>query len=273
MYRRTSTHVVGPELDPQAIPDHTPYKGVGLVWIGVDQVDLVPSDPEGGCNVPVLIGGQVHVVRITSTLSAQLTVSGAGGLDTGAEAADTLYALRVITKAGGVQPALLYTVDGDAPTLPAGYVGQSLPLHGVVNDDSSNILKFHQVGPGVFLQADSVTYMEGLLDGTQNGNVALEVDLEGLVPEDAEEILLWMRAEQTAANSQGVNLFTESAASRIPVSMTGLGDLAGASTHQSAQVRMPMSATPADSVWYSWGNGTVTGGCDLFVCGWVMKWQ
>ena len=64
----------------------------------------------------------VHYIDVGSTLTADNTVSGAGGLDTGTVAADTKYALFVIDDTAGVNAAdALLSLSGTAPTMPAGY--------------------------------------------------------------------------------------------------------------------------------------------------------
>jgi hypothetical protein len=83
---------------------------------------------------------------VSSTLTADITASGANGLDTGAEAADTWYALFVIGTAGGTVAALLST-SATSPTLPAGYVYKRR-IGWVRNNGSSNIHVFHTESVG-----------------------------------------------------------------------------------------------------------------------------
>lgn len=54
-------------------------------------------------------------------LTADITVSGANGIDAGAAANNTWYAVHVITNADGTLVASLLSLSASAPTLPAGY--------------------------------------------------------------------------------------------------------------------------------------------------------
>ena len=62
-------------------------------------------------------------IRTTAPIVANIAVAGAGGLDTGAEAASTFYSIFVIADSTGVLPPnSLLSTSGDTPTLlPAGY--------------------------------------------------------------------------------------------------------------------------------------------------------
>lgn len=78
-----------------------------------------------------------------SPLTVDLSTSGAGGLDTGSEAANTLYTCYIISGSSGVEGIL--STNQTTPTLPAGY--QYFRRVGAVrNDSSSNILYFTQEG-------------------------------------------------------------------------------------------------------------------------------
>ncbi len=63
-------------------------------------------------------GNPMRVLNLSAT--ADITVSGAGGLDTGSETASTWYHLWVIAKADGTKSVILST-SATAPTLPTGY--------------------------------------------------------------------------------------------------------------------------------------------------------
>ena len=79
-----------------------------------------------------------------SPVTADITASGAGGLDTGVEAADTWYAVYVIADTSGAQPVdALLSVSFITPTLPAGY-DIFFRLGAVRNDSASDFLEFLQ---------------------------------------------------------------------------------------------------------------------------------
>jgi hypothetical protein len=63
-------------------------------------------------------GNPMRVLNLSMT--ADITVSGAGGLDAGSEAASTWYHLWVIARADGTT-SVIFSTSATAPTLPAGY--------------------------------------------------------------------------------------------------------------------------------------------------------
>lgn len=80
------------------------------------------------------------------TLTADITASGAGGLDTGTEAASTWYAKWLIGKTDGTAAAML-SLSFTAPTMPTGYTLKRR-VGAVYNNGSSNFEKFLQTGKG-----------------------------------------------------------------------------------------------------------------------------
>ena len=84
----------------------------------------------------------VNIIN-TGLLVIDLSTSGAGGLDTGSEAADTLYTDYIISGSSGI--AGIASTDQTTPTLPAGY--QYFRRVGAVrNNSGSNIMNFEQGG-------------------------------------------------------------------------------------------------------------------------------
>lgn len=83
-------------------------------------------------------------IEWSGELTAAITSSGAGGLDTGTEASNTWYAVHVIGDTAGLNaPAALLSLSATGPTLPAGY-DVFRRLGWVRNDPSSNFLEFIQ---------------------------------------------------------------------------------------------------------------------------------
>lgn len=78
-------------------------------------------------------------------VTADITVSGANGLDTGAEAASTWYNKWVIYNPTTQTLAALLSLSATAPTMPAGYTFKAR-VGAVRNDGSSNLLRTIQVG-------------------------------------------------------------------------------------------------------------------------------
>lgn len=87
-------------------------------------------------------------VRITSVnVTGTITTSGANGLDTGAEAANTIYYVWVIRKSSdGTVAALFSTASAiGSITFPSGY-DQAALVSAVGNNNSSDFIDFKQVG-------------------------------------------------------------------------------------------------------------------------------
>lgn len=75
--------------------------------------------------------------------TADITVSGANGLDTGVEANSTWYAVHVITNDTGSLVAALLSTSATSPTLPGGYT-KFRRVGYVRNNASSNLVHFYQ---------------------------------------------------------------------------------------------------------------------------------
>lgn len=86
------------------------------------------------------------IMTSTGVLVADITASGANGLDTGSEASSTWYALFVID-GPGVPIASLFSVSATAPTLPAGYT-VFRRVGWVFNNASSNLNDVRYEGRG-----------------------------------------------------------------------------------------------------------------------------
>ena len=85
------------------------------------------------------------VILSAINLTADITASGANGLDTGAEAASTWYAVHVITNNDGSSVASLFSLSDTAPTLPGGFT-KFRRVGWVRNNASSNFLGFEKIG-------------------------------------------------------------------------------------------------------------------------------
>lgn len=84
-------------------------------------------------------GGHVTLAASVS-VTADIAVSGANGLDTGAEASNTHYFAWVIYNPATATVAALLSTSATAPTLPSGYTYRAL-VGAVRNDGSSNFVK------------------------------------------------------------------------------------------------------------------------------------
>lgn len=90
----------------------------------------------------------------TVSLTADITVSGANGLDTGAPANNTWYAVHVITNAAGSLVASLYSLSATAPTMPGSYT-LFRRVGWVRRDGSGNFRQFTKMGDWTLFKATS----------------------------------------------------------------------------------------------------------------------
>jgi len=86
-------------------------------------------------------------IEITGTLTADITVSGANGLDTGSEAASTWYSVWVIRRSDTGATAALLSTSSTAPTMPANY-NLKRRVGWVRNSSASDFFSFKMIDLG-----------------------------------------------------------------------------------------------------------------------------
>jgi hypothetical protein len=125
-----------------------------------------------------------YTIRTTAPIVANIAVAGAGGLDTGVEAASTFYSIFVIADStGALPPNSLLSTGGDTPTvLPAGYdiwrrVGY------VRNNPSSDFREYVTYGQG---PERSIQYRDALSSRQQltggAATIVTQVNCGALIP-------------------------------------------------------------------------------------------
>lgn len=125
--------------------------------------------PNGGApltktNITAALLSVQGVSLATISLVADITVSGANGLDTGVPANNNWYAVFVITNAAASLVASLYSLSATAPTLPAGYT-LFRRVGWVRRNGSGNFVKFKTVGDWVYY-TDGTAFTPTLSNGT-----------------------------------------------------------------------------------------------------------
>lgn len=137
--------------------------------------------------------------------TADITVSGAGGLDTGAEAANTWYHVWAIAKSDGTQSILLST-SATAPTMPSGYTYKSYQ-GAVFNNGSSDFNPFKQRGAIVSSQNNS----NALTNGTATTFTAMS-NFDRQVPSTATAVFGNASVNVTAGTASSAVLLASDAA-------------------------------------------------------------
>lgn len=132
-------------------------------------------------------GGAKYLSSVNVT--ADITASGANGLDTGAEAANTWYYGWVIAKEDGTKAALLST-SSSAPTMPAGYTYKAL-VSAVRNDSGSNFIKYRQFGHKVKYENGTSAGNRVVNGGTATAETTVSVSTQ--VPANATFFELHLR--------------------------------------------------------------------------------
>ncbi len=108
-----------------------------------------------------------HDIVVTTPLTVAIDASGINGLDTGAVAADTMYALWVVADASGANAVGgIYSLSFDNPTLPSGYDKKRM-ISAHRTDGSSNVIAFEQFGDYFRYTGDLI---QDVNDNTITGN-------------------------------------------------------------------------------------------------------
>ena len=147
------------------------------------------------------------LIGLDAPVTIDLTASGAGGLDAGAEAPDTWYAVHVIGDTSGVNPAsALLSTSPDSPTLPPSY-DRSRRVGWVRNDGPGDLLRFLWRGvarSGICWWDVNQEDLSILYAGTATDWTA--VDAGAFVPPNAREaeLIVWFRRGTSPLEVKGV---------------------------------------------------------------------
>lgn len=120
-------------------------------------------------------------------VTVDITVSGAGGLDTGVETANTWYSAYIICNNDATLISAVLSVNTSAPTLPVGYT-KSRKISAVRNNSAGNFIQYEQDN-AFFLYSQSDP---NLLVYNGGGVIVLtEIDLTGGLPTFTSRPYLW----------------------------------------------------------------------------------
>tara|TARA_Y100000593_G_scaffold17051_2_gene34066 strand:+ start:3337 stop:5208 length:1872 start_codon:yes stop_codon:yes gene_type:complete len=212
-------------------------------------VSLTPGGLDGNARVSLYKDTTKHMMEyvLTASITADISVSGFNGLDTGTEAADTGYYMYVICKDQGLLPGMLFSTSNINPTMPSGYTYRSAPIWFVSNDSSSNILDFNQRG------CNGTCYYNNFQNVIDNGQQLqasgwAAVDMSEFIPADSEALLLMRISGDVTAGSTTVRLTTDN----------GAAPAAGIGTYFVG--RLSSNGDVATSTWFNWGlSNSVSG--------------
>jgi len=205
-------------------------------------VALTPGGLDGNARVSLYKDTTKHMMEyvLTASITADISVSGFNGLDTGTEAADTGYYMYVICKDQGLLPGMLFSTSNINPTMPSGYTYRSAPIWFVSNDNSSDLLDFNQRG------CNGTCYYNNFQNVIDNGQQLqasgwAAVDMSEFIPADSEALLLMRISGDVTAGSTTVRLTTDN----------GAAPAAGIGTYFVG--RLSSNGDVATSTWFNWG--------------------
>jgi hypothetical protein len=136
------------------------------------------------------------------SVTADITGSGANGLDTGSEGASAWYYIWLIFN--GTTVAALLSTSATAPTLPSGYTYKKR-VGAVRNNGSSNFIAFKQTGKEVFVTGAPVA-----LKSSGNDASWAAVDISAMIPSTCIQIFGTFGTKASGASECGIALGLDS---------------------------------------------------------------
>jgi hypothetical protein len=232
-----------------------------LAWISGTQVGIGSS----GVQSRVSDSTGVYDMTWATQLVANIAASGAGGLDTGAPANNTWYAVFVIGDTRNVNtPAALFSVSPTAPTMPAGY-NVFRRVGWVRRTGSAVFLKFDQIGNGTvrtyYYDEQSAT-LNALLGGASTAFAA--VSLAAFVPPTSREVILAIGFNNPGSAATDFVMFRETGSTQtLPITRIG----PGTTIAQVMLVQLRMICSTAQSIDYQ--VSAAADRCNVNVSGFV----
>lgn len=187
------------------VSSNTSVSGISRNLLILNNATTPNSKVDISADEVVLVDSTGYPIRLTGvSVTADITVSGAGGLDTGAEANSTWYAIWLIYDGTTISPLL--STSSSAPTLPGGYTFKA-HLGYVRNDSSGNFVVFMQRGSVATITEQVIfTALAGVTSYTSQ-------TLSGAIPPNAKRALgNWgltsgqSRSMAIAADSNGLGV-------------------------------------------------------------------
>lgn len=201
------------------------------------------------------LGVESVLMPDTASLTADLAVSGANGLDTGAEANDTWYSVWVISHPTTLNQAALLSVSATSPTMPSGYTLKRR-VGWVRNNASGDLLRFMNAAndPWFWWNEDQTAAPFRVLSTATAATSATDVDASAVAPSTCRAISLIGEIGGTGSGTR--RLFLRNNATQRPVTPTALGGGGLQATAQESIVKVDSSQV--FEYWNPNANRTVT---------------
>lgn len=189
-----------------------------------------------------------YVYKASSVnLTADITASGANGLDTGSEASSTWYYLWTIYNPETDTVASLLSTSATSPTMPSGYTFKGL-VGAVYNDSGSDFDDFFQEGND--FRMESTTLVAGLSDTPQTS-----IDLSTVIPPIARKVSGYTFCHDNGSSSSRIELFPRSSGNVGMIQVYVSGNASG----NNGGSYYEMLLETASTMWYSVNVSTTDG--------------
>jgi len=237
----------------------------GFIFEYVDvstvRLDVHGKLPGGHGEIHVSNGFEIDHVEIEDSLHCSLTASGLGGLDTGAEVANTGYYVYLVTNKPKTSFGLIMSnTSSTPPTKPAGLDYISKPLMYAANvSGSSNddLLIFHHCHGTQFnyvQNSPSVRVVDGSTETVRTGvDFSTGSAIHGLIPPIGHHVRVVVEASNDDPNTGTFNLYwTETDAFPI-IRVTKMGNSAAGDINiASFSHEVPLHTGLSGSLWWDW---------------------
>ena len=229
------------------------YNSASLVDIGAAGVTSLAVATDGA-----------SLITLSGVQTINMATVGANGRDAGSEAANTWYAVFVISGTSGV--AGLLSTSPTAPTLPSGYT-VFRRVGWVYNDASSNIRQFSRRGNGpsrwVYWTVDRANLL-ALSAGTATGWTT--ISLSSFVPSTARDVWLQFGILTVSANVRYFGVKETGSPQTFPNSMS-VRSVSLKTTPSKEYDVLPARTNASQQIDYAITNASDS--LDLAVFGWV----
>ena len=253
--------------------------GCKFSYTNAATITMTPNGHDSKATVIVKSGNNLKTVILSAALTCALTTSGAGGLDTGAEANSKGYYVFLITNPRGQSPKLLCSLSETSPTLPSGYTFCSTPIWFISNDSSGNIREFIDVNGTCFYSklSDSMVLNSGLVYADW-----AVVDLSAVMPNNSMGVCYSMcRGKNTTGTWNAIRIHTNNTDTAESTFYTVghfwiiRGSIYGSQSQHMAW-KFPIGANAATSMYYKWDNNPGSGSSyppvvQIYARGWRLQ--
>jgi len=230
-----------------------------------DTISLFPSlgSIDGIATIPVTDGSTMINIEVSSNITADITDSGANGLDIGVVVTEDHHGYHVflITQANGAVPALLFSLAAVNPTMPVDYTYKSQSLFYIYRNTT------HDVWQKYTSQRDGWAYSRHTIASALGSTVEdTPVDARQYLPAGGEAMILG-KFENTSGTNRKISLAFNLAGSGNPTPFWSASNIrqtsarsARSTVTQTYWLPVPPSGSvaEAETFYYDW-DGSVTG--------------